>query len=314
MGRPHRDITNQKFGRWTAKEYAGNFKWRYVCDCGTERDVETGKLIEGESKSCGCLQKDQLAERNTKRRIDIIGKKFNKLRIIRETYRSNNGTVKYLCKCDCGKELEILGCSLTTGNTKSCGCLRTKRNKERRGSKNNHWKGGVTKKNIALYSTFHHKLTPVEETRIWPRFSDRLQVRCYKCREWFHPLRTQVDARVAVLYGKSTGESNFYCSDECKKSCSVYRRSSYLISSVPPSKRPLIDPIWTKMVLERDNYTCQICDRTHLEVKIHAHHIESAALNPILANDVDNGIAICKDCHYRKIHSQKGCRPMELRC
>ena len=28
-----------------------------------------------------------------------------------------------MCKCDCGTEFEVLGGSLTSGNTKSCGCL-----------------------------------------------------------------------------------------------------------------------------------------------------------------------------------------------
>jgi hypothetical protein len=31
---------------------------------------------------------------------------------------------KYLCKCDCGNEKAIIGSSLRTGNTSSCGCYR----------------------------------------------------------------------------------------------------------------------------------------------------------------------------------------------
>ena len=31
----------------------------------------------------------------------------------------------WLCQCDCGKEVIVRGASLTTGNTKSCGCLTT---------------------------------------------------------------------------------------------------------------------------------------------------------------------------------------------
>lgn len=50
---------------------------------------------------------------------DIIGKKFNKLLVIK--YVSN---YKYLCKCDCGNEKVIRRFDLLNENTKSCGCLR----------------------------------------------------------------------------------------------------------------------------------------------------------------------------------------------
>lgn len=58
-----KDITGQRFGRWTVKSYAGsdkkqNARWNCVCDCGIERDVARLHLIHGNSKSCGCLGKE----------------------------------------------------------------------------------------------------------------------------------------------------------------------------------------------------------------------------------------------------------------
>ena len=35
-----------------------------------------------------------------------------------------------MCRCDCGKEVVVVGSSLRRGNTKSCGCLKIKRAKE----------------------------------------------------------------------------------------------------------------------------------------------------------------------------------------
>lgn len=57
---------------------------------------------------------------------------------------------------------------------------------------------------------------------------------------------------------------------------------------------------WKRLVLERDNYTCQECGRTDRN-KIHAHHIvpfdESIELRFVLSN----GKTLCTTCH-NKIH------------
>lgn len=59
---------------------------------------------------------------------DLIGLKFGKLTVIGkgEIYRSPKGSTAsmWLCQCDCGSEPFLLRRdSLTTGNTRSCGCL-----------------------------------------------------------------------------------------------------------------------------------------------------------------------------------------------
>ncbi len=55
--------------------------------------------------------------------IDLTGQKFNKLTVVRRT--DNHGKcVRWLCRCDCGKEISIIGSSLKNGNTRSCGCIK----------------------------------------------------------------------------------------------------------------------------------------------------------------------------------------------
>lgn len=62
---------------------------------------------------------------------DLIGKKFNRLTVIKLAYKkkifkkdgSSNGYHKYwLCKCDCGNSTIVCGIKLKNGKTKSCGC------------------------------------------------------------------------------------------------------------------------------------------------------------------------------------------------
>ena len=67
-----------------------------------------------------------------------------------------------------------------------------------------------------------------------------------------------------------------------------------------------------EMVLERDNYTCQICDHHDPcgEFLI-AHHVDPVVCNPIESMDIDNGIALCRDCH-KHAHSLPGCSFQEL--
>src|SRR5690606_32604787 len=41
-----------------------------------------------------------------------------------DTIKQSKGrAARWLCRCDCGEELVVIGTSLRTGNTRSCGCL-----------------------------------------------------------------------------------------------------------------------------------------------------------------------------------------------
>jgi len=57
-----KDLTGQQFGRLTAISYTkisnGGAVWFCRCICGNELRVRSHTLISGNTKSCGCLQKD----------------------------------------------------------------------------------------------------------------------------------------------------------------------------------------------------------------------------------------------------------------
>ena len=55
---------------------------------------------------------------------DLSGMKFERINVISLSHKNQNGKYVYKCECDCGrKDLFIIGAHLTSGNTKSCGCL-----------------------------------------------------------------------------------------------------------------------------------------------------------------------------------------------
>jgi len=59
----------------------------------------------------------------------MVGERFNSLTVLKELKdRNKNGHILYSCKCDCGNIKTILGASIRSGSTKSCGCLVTKTN------------------------------------------------------------------------------------------------------------------------------------------------------------------------------------------
>jgi hypothetical protein len=56
-----KNLTGQKFGRLTCVSLhsVGPTKWNCVCDCGVHHVVAGYALRSGETKSCGCLRKEQ---------------------------------------------------------------------------------------------------------------------------------------------------------------------------------------------------------------------------------------------------------------
>ena len=55
--------------------------------------------------------------------MDLSGKRFGRLTVIKEANKKRGYNKFYLCKCDCGKYTKVINSSLTNGDTKSCGCL-----------------------------------------------------------------------------------------------------------------------------------------------------------------------------------------------
>ena len=120
------DLTGQKFGRLTVKHRVGKDGrgesiWHCICECGNTKDVLSSNLRKGATQSCGCLQKERAGKKTSIK--DLTNKKFGKLTAIKPTEKRLNGQVVWLCKCECGNEVEVRSYNLVSGATCSCGCL-----------------------------------------------------------------------------------------------------------------------------------------------------------------------------------------------
>lgn len=158
MGRKCIDLTGQKFGRLTVVEKTErpvNVKnkdsyWLCECDCGTMKIVKSSALKYGSVTSCGCFKKELDMKLGEGKGKDLTGIRFGRLTVIEKSdERDKNGSIYWLCQCDCGTITSISSSLLTRGKTQSCGCLHKEKCSERakqqfKGKDNHNYKGGIT--------------------------------------------------------------------------------------------------------------------------------------------------------------------------
>lgn len=53
-----------------------------------------------------------------------MGERYGRLVVLARAENGTGGKLRYVCKCDCGKTVEVFATALRSGKCKSCGCLR----------------------------------------------------------------------------------------------------------------------------------------------------------------------------------------------
>lgn len=126
-------LLNQRFSHLIVEKQLPSKNWKTYwlckCDCGSYCKKYGSDLISGKATNCGCISKKNLSDAGKKRWHDLTGQKVGLLTIIKrieDKIYNNKSYVNYLCKCECGKEVEITGAALSAGQI-SCGCLRRSR-------------------------------------------------------------------------------------------------------------------------------------------------------------------------------------------
>lgn len=162
----------------------------------------------------------------------------------------------------------------------------------------------------ASYDTNEKHISFCEEIKKDPENENILNVKCTYCGKWYRPTNTEVQNRIQGINGIQQSENRFYCSNECKELCPIFGQYVYPKDFKASKPQTEVDPTLRKMVFERDNYQCQKCESN---CNLHCHHIIPASQNPILANDMDSCITLCKECHIEVHQNTPGCSYYDLR-
>lgn len=198
------------------------------CDCGNEKIIRSDSITTGNTKSCGCFQSEKTRKQGIKNSKDIQGTRFGRLVALKRLDNKGNG-YNWLCKCDCGNECIVRIGQLTTGKTKSCGCLNSELSSKRMKGEN-HPMYGIRGEN---HPKWNSSLTDEER----------------------HDKRDTVE--------------NYH---------------------------------FRKSVFERDKYSCIICESNK---NLNAHHISNYYIDIENRYNIDNGVTLCEKCH-KKFHKKYG--------
>ena len=114
------EFKNTKFGRLKPIEFMLTDEkrrtfWRFQCDCGNTKIIDLADVKRGKIKSCGTCYYGAK---------DLTNQKFNKLMCLTQLTKDKRERIIWRCECDCGEIIELPGCDVSSGRTKSCGCLR----------------------------------------------------------------------------------------------------------------------------------------------------------------------------------------------
>lgn len=129
------NLTGQKFGSLLVleRDYSKGTKtayWKCQCDCGNITTKSSQGLIRGESVCCDrykCPNRKPLGK-------NLLGQTFGRLTVIQRLEKRQWNSIVWKCQCECGNIVEVASASLTSGKTKSCGCLKEETDKMPKGN------------------------------------------------------------------------------------------------------------------------------------------------------------------------------------
>lgn len=123
-----KDLTGQKFGKLLVQYENGRDKnnkvvWHCLCDCGREIDVEGHRLTRKTQNktSCGECIKPKFKPRYK----DLTGTVYGELEVLKLDHLDRAAYWECLCH-GCGNKVILPTGVLTSGHTKSCGCLKVR--------------------------------------------------------------------------------------------------------------------------------------------------------------------------------------------
>ena len=129
------DLTGMQFGSLTVlrrvegKSTTKGVIWRCICSCGNTYDVAATLLLK--KRRTHCNNRSAHGGEHNYSYVDIAGKRFGRLTAVAPTKkRDGKGSVVWVCRCDCGNEIELSYNQLAWSGRVSCGCKKQENNQK----------------------------------------------------------------------------------------------------------------------------------------------------------------------------------------
>lgn len=211
----------------------------------------------------------------------MVGEKFGKLIVRSLSGKNNRGEFVYFCECECGNTGEYVKFRLTSGKTKSCGCIRT-------GPKVDDLSG----KKFNMLTVVKYSGRDKHRTSLWECLCD--------C------------GSITIIKRNALGKQT---------SCGCHNKAvrQKTRGIIHPSWNPnltdedrelgrFVDGYreWCLDIKKKFNFTCVVC-KDNKGGNLVSHHLESYHANKELRMNLDNGVCLCEDCH-KKFHKKFGYR------
>lgn len=164
--------------------------------------------------------------------IDLIGKRFDRLVVIKYI-RSDKWRNKFwLCKCDCGEETTVYGGNLKNSHAKSCGCLSIEKLKDR-SITHGHYKNGKMSQTYQSWNSMIQRCTNPNNIS-YPDYGGRgIKV----CKRWKNSFENFLADMGEAPEGYQTDRINNngnYCKSNCRwatpKENSRNRRNNRMVT------------------------------------------------------------------------------------
>lgn len=145
--------------------------------------------------------------------IDLKGQRFGRLTVIEKAPKRGTSTnARWLCECDCGNTVEVLGTTLRRGESNSCGCYRAE-----------YWRGKMTT----------HGKSAIRLCNIWYQMRERClcsTTPAYEnyggrgitiCDEWLNSFESFYEWAMANGYSENLSIDRIdndgnYCPENCR--------------------------------------------------------------------------------------------------
>ena len=285
-----KDITGERFGRLVVLGRTHNIgkdtAWLCQCDCGNYKVVRTSGLKTGDYVSCGCKAKENQKPK------DITGQVFGRLTAIKRLDRQTTKKEYYwLCKCQCGSYKEVIGRSLTNGNTKSCGCLARELTSKRQSKAGLDLTGKRFDRLVAIKPSGKKNY----EGRLWvckcdcgnyteatARGLNGGRITSCGCKRMEHITKLGKSHQ-----GKNNPLYNHTLTDD-ERATTLFQRTSAQYKNI------------RNETLKRDNFECVVCGSNE---RVVAHHLDGFDKHKDKRFELDNLVTLCGDCHKEFHHT-----------